>query len=404
MPDIALYYPYSHVRDQGWLKAAALYLPRLALLYPPGYPRALSQVAEELRAELGFIVDVDPGPRTHRVAVQFLELINRESAALQARYAWPREFPAELRAAVADDSDARCYQGHVDDDRVEWIHIGKIQSRLADALIETCLGVPSEDRMWIAMHPVLGSVYLAAVADRVARANDMPAVTDRPQAHGALNGWDVATLARVLLDADDDDDVPAARPPAQVAALYAALAIQAVVPAGLADIPVGKIVQARRTLAAEFDAFVIHLEGLAGQFSELARIEDEGILRVRLEVLAGRDLRRPVDELEKGLRRIGLRPARAVLGMKSLALPAVASAAATGAGLPVITGQAGMVATQFITSTIQARQAAEEVRRSAAGYLLGLHRELTPATTIERIRRTFRRASLPGHIPAADGA
>jgi hypothetical protein len=111
------------------------------------------------------------------------------------------------------------------------------------------------------------------------------------------------------------------------------LAIQAVVPAGLADIPVGRVVHARRALAAEFDAFVTHLEELVGQFSELARIEDEGILRARLEVLVGRDLRRPVDDLEKGLRRIGLRPTRAVPGMKSLALPAVASAAAAGAGL-----------------------------------------------------------------------
>jgi hypothetical protein len=81
--------------------------------------------------------------------------------------------------------------------------------------------------------------------------------------------------------------------------------------------------------------------------------------------------------------------------MKSLALPAVASAAATGVGLLVIAGQAGMAATQFIASSIQAHQAAEEVRRSAAGYLLGLHRELTPVKAIERIRRTFRRASLP---------
>jgi hypothetical protein len=266
-------------------------------------PAGTVQVAEELRAELGFIVDVDPGPRMHGVAVQFLELINRESAALRARYAWPAEFPAELRAAVADDSNARCYQGHVDDDRAEWIHIGKIESKLADTLIETCLGVPSEDRMWIAMHPVLGSVYLAAVADRAARANDMPAVTDRPQAHGALNGWDVATLARVLPDADgddhDDDDVPAVRPHAQVAALYAALAIEAVVPAGIADIPVGKVVHASPDARGRIRRVRDSPGRLADQFSELAHFEDKGILRARLELLVERDLRRPVDDPEK---------------------------------------------------------------------------------------------------------
>jgi hypothetical protein len=85
--------------------------------------------------------------------------------------------------------------------------------------------------------------------------------------------------------------------------------------------------------------------------------------------------------------------------MKSLALPAVASAAAAGAGLPLVAGQAGMAATQFIASSIQAHQAAEVLQRSAAGYLLGLKRELTPASALERIRRTFRRASRPEYLP-----
>ena len=38
MPDIALYYAYTHIRDEAWLKAAALYLPRLGLIAPAGYP------------------------------------------------------------------------------------------------------------------------------------------------------------------------------------------------------------------------------------------------------------------------------------------------------------------------------------------------------------------------------
>jgi hypothetical protein len=32
---IALYYPYIHIRDDNWLKAAALYWPRIARLAPP---------------------------------------------------------------------------------------------------------------------------------------------------------------------------------------------------------------------------------------------------------------------------------------------------------------------------------------------------------------------------------
>jgi hypothetical protein len=174
--------------------------------------------------------------------------------------------------------------------------------------------------------PQLADVYLAALAERVARANGMPLVTDQPRAHGALNGWDVETLARVLL-AGDADDMPAAREPDGIAALYAAVAISTVVPRGLADVPVKRIIAA-----------------MAERFTELAEIESPEVLRARLKILVERDLRRPTATLEAGLRQLGMEPARAVLGMNSLALPATAAAVAAGAGVPVAVGQAGMVA------------------------------------------------------------
>jgi hypothetical protein len=163
---------------------------------------------------------------------------------------------------------------------------------------------------------------------------------------------------------------------------------------------VEQVVKARRTLAAEFDAFCAHLDSLSGQFAELGQIEDQQILRVRLEILVGRDLRRPTAELGRGLRQLGLQPARAVLGMKSLQLPAAAAAAASGVGLPLVAGQAGLVTAQFIASSVQARQTAEERRRSAAGYLLGLHSELTPKSVVDRVRRMLHRASASSNPPA----
>ena len=95
MPDIALYYPYTHIPDEAWLKAAALYLPRLGLIAPAGYPRRPSRTADVLHAELDFLVDVDPAGRTEAVAPEFLQLLNREGDALRARYAWPSHFPDE---------------------------------------------------------------------------------------------------------------------------------------------------------------------------------------------------------------------------------------------------------------------------------------------------------------------
>jgi hypothetical protein len=393
MPDIALYYPYTHVRDESWLKAAALYLPKLALLAPRDYPFRFSSTAQVLRDELDFLVEVDPARRAHSVSIEFLELLNRDAAALATRYAW-HEFPEALYDIVGPDGD-RCYthgRTRHGDANVEWIHLGKVSPDLVDGLIETKLGVPNANRMWIALHPRLGATYLSALADQVARANGMPVVTDQVNSYGTLNGWSLDTLASVLLS-DETETPDVDRPEGEIASLYAAIAINAVVPAGIDALPAGKIVEIRHKLAPEFDAFCAHLDSLAEQFTELARVEDQGVLHARLTIMAERDLLRPTADLDRGLRGLKLQPARAVMAMKSLELPAAAAAAASGIGLPVAAGQAGMAAAQFIASSIQARQIAEERRRSAAGYLLGIRGELNPAGVVDRVRRMFRRAS-----------
>jgi hypothetical protein len=88
-----------------------------------------------------------------------------------------------------------------------------------------------------------------------------------------------------------------------------------------------------------------------------------------------------------------VRGAGAVLAMKSLELPAVAAAAASPVGLPVAASQAGLVAAQFIASSVRAHHTAEQQRRSAAGCLLGLRKELSPRGVLDRLRRMFRHAS-----------
>jgi hypothetical protein len=48
---IALYYPYIHVRDEAWLKYAALYWPKMGRLRPPDYGTTDSPVAQMLKRE-----------------------------------------------------------------------------------------------------------------------------------------------------------------------------------------------------------------------------------------------------------------------------------------------------------------------------------------------------------------
>jgi uncharacterized protein DUF6236 len=395
MPDIAIYYPYTHVRDEGWLKAAALYWPKLAVIALSAHPAHLSRTARVLRDELGFFVDVEPHYQAEDVGTEFISFADRHGAGLRRRYAYLRDLPpSELAAGPPDTAGSwHMYGDRYDVGGVGWVNLFKLSPQLAGVLVERGIGRLSKDGLWVGMHPRLADVYVAALADRLARANQMAAITDQPRMYGTLNGWNMETLAQVLLSDDTDARLPR-HETEEVAALYAAAAISTVVPRGLGGVPAERIVQARRALANEFDAFRAHLDSLTEQFSEMAQIESPEILQARLELLVERDLRRPTADLKRGLRRLGLEPARAVLGLKSLELPAVAATAVTGIGVPVAVGQAGLVAAQMVASSVHAHHVAQQQRLSAAGYLLGLRKELNPRGVMGLLRAAFRRGSL----------
>lgn len=409
MHEIALYYPFIHVRDDAWLKAAALYWPRMARLAPAEYPRYDSEIARQLSGELDFFLNIKPRSYARPAAVEFLEFIRNNREALQSRYSvsqvpgsvndeepYPsfkeliargRQPTPETRVPADTAPDPRAHHDH---GNIGWIHTEKLTWDLREELIASGLGSGSGPD-WVIVAPDIAMVYTAALAEQVAESNDLAVVTDVPRAYGTLNRWDVEQLASALLG-DDPPDGPALEAD-EVGALYAAVAIRTVVPASLDDIPVDRIIRARRKLAPEFDAFRDHLALVTNRLAELGSIKDPSILQARLELMVGRDLRRPAQDLEDKLRLLGLEPAQAVLGLKSLELPVAAAAAAGAVGLPPGVGQAGMVAARLVSSGVQSRRQRQQMLRSSpAGYLLGLEKHLTPGGIIERLRRTMTRA------------
>ncbi len=385
MNEIGLYYPYFHVRDDAWLKAAALYLPQLARVRPPKYPIKDSATAAVLRGELGFLVDLDPGTHAIELAGEFDVFFERERDALIQRYRLPDSpvlFVPSLGHSSAEGFDHR-EQGYA------WLHKSQFGetadlsdgsslswrlSRAGLALLQRRdpFGGQS-DKHWVAMHPHLVAVYSCALADRLARANSLTLVTHDPRMLTLPGEWNVENLGTALLRTAPpgpplDNTTPKS--------LYATIALHTVIPDRLRDVPVEKIVRARQVLFEEFQAFRAHLDSLDDQFTQLGDIDDTVILQARLQDMVNRDLTKPMAELERGLRTLGLQPARAVLGLKSVELPAVAALAAHAVGLPIIIGAGGVVTVQLIASIRDARRDIRSKRNSAPGYLLGLRRHL----------------------------
>ncbi|MGW2477898.1 DUF6236 family protein [Streptomyces sp. NPDC001665] len=407
MREIGLYYPFFHVRDDSWLKAAALYLPQIARVRPPGYPLRDSATAGFLRNELDFLQDLDPGPQVTAVAGEFEVLMNQEERRALERFSffmsetWDPDYawihasqlgvPAHGDLLEWERATTR-YIGQPSSNPVlrfilRMRDLGLIDGPPGDFRINPITGQRDDGHGWVRMHRSLVSIYSCALAARIAQANSLTPVSDDPQFFALSDLWTADDIGAALLR----DTPPEYPPPAsdRAAVLYACMAVRTVIPANIEHVPVEKIVRARKALCDEFDAFSAHIEALGEEFALLDGIEDPGILRARLESMVERDLAKPARELERGLRALGMDPVRAVFGLKSLELPAVAALAAHALHLSPIAGAGGAIAVQLLSSTRTARRAATEQRNSAAGYLLGLRRELDPVGTLTRARRAL---------------
>ncbi|MFH8886791.1 hypothetical protein [Streptomyces californicus] len=162
------------------------------------------------------------------------------------------------------------------------------------------------------------------------------------------------------------------------------------VPANISQVPVDRIIRARQVLWEEFEAFRTHIDGLNQELALLDSVEDPGILGARLDSMVERDMTKPTHELERGLRALGTEPMRAVFGLKTLELLAIAALVAHALHLSPIVGAGGAIAVQLLASARTAQCEAFTQRISAAGYLLGLRREIGPAGVLARMRRASR--------------
>jgi len=394
--DIALYYPNMRVRDSTWLKAALLHWPKIARMVPSGEDRRLSVgTAEFFRAwpedvarfsaQYDCLLDLSVAEVEKEVGEEFLEALGKDWSAVEDRYAlrWLLgETPTYGYLANLGQSL------EIGDPRLGWVHTHKGIWRIINPLIDH--GLAAQDFDWVGMHPRLASLYLCALADRLAHRNKLAAVTDQPQVHGALNGWNVDTLARLILG--DDAAAEGAMAPDDIAYSFTVLAIETVLPQGLDHIPFHKVLQLRERLAGRMYEYRRFLETQTGPFAEIASITDENVRNERLKILVESEIEPRVTDLEQSLRAAGFQPVKAILSMKTMAPPAVVAAVAPHVGIPSIVAAGATLAGCLVSAGLDTRQQANrELSESPAGYLLGLRRGLSPHRCAELVNSMFLR-------------
>jgi hypothetical protein len=402
LPQSAVYYPYIHIRDGRWLKIAALYWPHLVRVVGPGYPITNSGLVDVLAGELGFLVDHSPEQEARAIAGEFAQMISGLDAGELARLRVPDGVAArgpgalvQPRPPVCMDGDEFCSQDCVP--ALEWyapgwrspdiagVHSSEIAPALTDCLISAGLAVPVYDG-WLAMIPELAWFYKCRLTEEVARGNNLVPATDQPEAHAVIA--DHSALAAAA-------GQPLAAGHGDVMSTFGLLAIEAVVPRDLEQIPARKIVEIRRRFAGQFDRWRAYADDIGMKLSEqLKDVQSPDMLRLYLDDAVRQFGTTPAGELRQGLASDGIDAAAIAVNSK-FQLPAALAAA--GITQPYIAA-AGGAAFGLVNLRRTTRQKASQARQAApAAHLLSVQETLAPQAWLTRVITAMQR--LAGTTP-----
>ncbi|GIG85619.1 DUF6236 family protein [Plantactinospora endophytica] len=428
MSDVALYFPYVNLPGDAWVKAAALHWPQLGRIRPRGYYNLRdSDTVKRLRDELDFIIDVRPGwgrlPRRRQswvddevltrvdrffgdrrrsvdtgdqVDALFYDFLDRYKDEMIPRYGTEALGVESLRTWDVYDELLPL------DPRLQEVHPGKMSYGLAQQLAADGLLV-SRRYQWrrasdgkvlvvgdLAMHQRLARLYLTILADVVAQENAMTPITDQPLFSSATSGWTIEAMARILLSDDADPEPEAGTDYGQV---FAVLALQTVLPRDLADVPVERIIEARRRLLPQLLSYREFLDSLTPDFVAISEVRDPDVRAAKLRNHVQSRIAHPLEEMERTLGTLGLQPVRAVLTLQTLAPPAALGVLANALHLPPVVTSTGVVAGCLVGAVSSALdQRRQVVAGHPAGYLLDLRHELAPSDAVAQIRSAIRRA------------
>lgn len=372
---IGLYYPFIHFKDEAWLKLTALYWDKIARIVPEGYQTHDSDTVKQLAEELDFIRNYAPAEKEiAAVGEEFLKLLLQHELALRTLYnvaqrgQWPDD-PVTL---------ARAPQGR--DPKLAYVFYGKMSDKLQNALVETGLALPRRfgDPWWVGMHPKLANIYITALAEEMAYRRRLHPLTDEMLDHLTVVGWTTERLAQALLD------VPILHSPMptenEIEARLMMVSLQLVIPKGIADVPIEKIIKLRQKYTTELTHLQEHLHTFASTQEQLKGIDDPQALLDHLKNEYTKKIQPALEDLKKQLQWLEIDTITGAMNMSIKAPEAmVGIAALIGMALNPLITAAGAIALAVLKIVGDKHKKNERALQSSpTTYLLRLEKELKP--------------------------
>lgn len=176
----ALYYPYIHIRDVNWLKAALLWFGQVSRIVPEQFTLRDSREVTEFTQTAGPAGALLVGARLLDERVQHAK--------------------ADLRRRIEDNLDAlveRYSEGKTPRELTGAFQVHRYKllesfegKQIPDLLLESKLAwfsrTSKDADLWLAMHPKLGAAIMSILALAIARNQGLHIVTDNDGVHGTL--------------------------------------------------------------------------------------------------------------------------------------------------------------------------------------------------------------------------
>jgi len=217
MDQPGLYFPYVHVRDDAWLKAAALYWPSVRRLVPRGYLKHDSPTAETFfRARV--LRDQDPQSVITNLGWDLVQALDTNADSLMSKYSLQQAYGEPLGERWIGSGP------EFEDRSLGWIHLTKFPPQVVDRLSN--LGLARLGRSvgamwpesapankWLGLHPVLAGAYMSALATRISEHSSFQPLTDQVDLRVATPSREVGGAIALLLAKNAEKATPVTHRP-----------------------------------------------------------------------------------------------------------------------------------------------------------------------------------------------
>jgi hypothetical protein len=372
-----LYYPYINFRNEEWLKLVALYGDSVSRIVPVHYPTRTSDTITAL-TENKFIRNISPAAAGDAPAKMFRDFLVQYSDLLQPEYAVDRTQP------WGSDPDDR----HLEDQEVTrraYVEASKLGGIEINELEKTQLVIKGRDGdiNWIGMHPRLANLYMTLLANAVANTKPLRLTADFASDHVNVHASSVEDIGKVLLpDAFKAEELLAGGGPS-VPSAFATFVFEQIVPDGLADTPIEKILKLRNDHYEDLVKYQAAIEAFVTDHAYLADIDDVDELQAHLQKEFKGRIEPALKKLKDGLWLAKVKFWSGVVAL-SFTPPAVLALGPLAAA-PLITGAvAGAVG--LLNMTAKTRGDVEGVLDgNQYSWLHHIKRDLQPTTVVNEI-------------------